>query len=74
MMFHAVLVSPYLDRMPRGLARGYFCRFLFVELLLMQILFLLGLKSGAIGWDETHEKGKEMPSGRKTLWWAGKLL
>jgi hypothetical protein len=34
--------------MPGGLARGYFFLFLFVELLLMHILFLLGLKSEAI--------------------------
>jgi hypothetical protein len=63
-MLHAVLVFPYLDRMPGGLARGYFFRFLFVELLLvMYILFLLGLKSVAIGMRHMRRAG--MPSGRK---------
>jgi hypothetical protein len=72
-MFHAVLVLPYLDRVPGGLAIGYFCRILLVELLLMRILFLFGLKREAIGMRHTRID-RRYQAAVKTLWWAGKLL
>ena len=72
-MLHAVLVVPYLDRMPGGLARGYLFRFLFVELLLMHIHFLLGLKSVAIGMRHMRRE-RRYQAAVKMLWWAGKLL
>jgi hypothetical protein len=44
--------------MPGGLARGYFFRFLFVELLLvMQISFPIGVEKCS-HCDETNENGK----------------
>jgi hypothetical protein len=57
--------------MPGSLARGYFFLFLFMELLLvMHILFLLGLKSVAIGMRHIRRERRDQTA-VKTLWWAG---
>jgi hypothetical protein len=58
-----------------GLARGYFFHFLFVEFLLMRILFLLvGLKSVDIGIKHMRRESRCQQVAAKRLWWAGKWL
>ena len=64
-MFHVMLVLPYLDRMPGpGSCHRVFLPFPFCGAPPNAYSFPIGVEKCS-HWDETHEKGKEMTSGRK---------